>query len=69
MKAKDLAERLLLDPEKEIMILDGFNGGGTPRIINFGPIQEVITLSDALTADDCEGREGEQILIIGFGCY
>ena len=39
MKVKELIERLKeYDGETEITILDGFNGGGKPRTINFGPV-------------------------------
>lgn len=69
MKAKDLAAMLLVNPEKEVMILDGFNGGGSPRTINLGPSVYSITQLDADETGDCEDRVGEEIIRLGFGCY
>jgi hypothetical protein len=40
MKAHELAKTLLAGPDKDIMILDGFNGGGIPRTINLGPCDQ-----------------------------
>ncbi len=69
MKAKDLARRLLENPEMEIMILDGFNGGGVPRTINLGPIKHHITAKEGLLSADCGDRLWEEVLLIGFGSY
>lgn len=69
MKAKELAEELLKNPELEVMILDGFNGGGYLRTINLGPGPRTITKKDADECGDCEGRKGERIIQIGYGCY
>lgn len=51
------------------MILDGFNAGGTPREINFGPVLKTVTAEDAEDAADCEDLEGRAVIAIGFGCY
>lgn len=69
MKAKELAERLMENPDMEIMILDGFNGGGYPRTVNFGPTTYEITKEDAKECGDCEGLVGWKVLTMGFGCY
>lgn len=70
MKASDLIARLTkLDPSAEVMILDGHNGGGEPREINLGPSQRVITQANADDGADCEGRVGETIFTLGYGCY
>jgi hypothetical protein len=70
MKVKELiAELKKLDPERDIMILDGFNGGGHPREINLGPSKRVISSEDAEDCADCEGREGELIYKMGYGFY
>jgi len=53
----------------EVMILDGFNGGGCPRDLNLGPSHGYITPDQAETSADCEARVGETIIIVGFGCY
>ena len=69
MKAHELAKTLLAGPDKDIMILDGFNGGGIPRTINLGPCDQTITEADANEAADCEGSIGKEVLVIGYGCY
>ena len=70
MKVKDLIKRLgKFDPNMEIMMLDGYNGGGYLRHINFGPIIQAIGKKDSEDNDDCEGREGEKIVSLGYGCY
>ena len=56
-------------PDMDIMILDGFNGGGYPREINYGPKQINIIETDAYATDDCEDKIGETVVIIGYGCY
>lgn len=58
------------DPNLEVAILDGFNGGGEPRAINFGP--HVESNKDAwikLDYRDLESDENSPIIVIGFGCY
>ena len=69
MKAKDLAKRLMENPEMEVMILDGFNGGGFPRTLNLGPSTKKISEADAFVTDDCEDKIDKEVLVIGFGCY
>jgi len=70
MQVKDLIEALKeLDPQQEIMILDGFNGGGTPRTINIGPISHKIIAQEAEEAGDCEDLLGQTVYVIGYGCY
>ncbi len=71
MKARELIKRLqqLADQNMEIMILDGFNGGGTPREINLGPSPHMITAKDADEAADCEMLVGELVYVLGFGSY
>lgn len=70
MKIKDMISLLeKYNPETEIMVLDGFNGSGAPRRINFGPISHKITTDDENESDDCEGKVDTTIALIGFGCY
>ena len=69
MKAHELAQRLLKGPNHEIMILDGFNGGGYPREINLGPVKHIITADDAEESGDCEEIVGQEIMIMGYGFY
>lgn len=66
----DLVQRLsAFDQKSPCMILDGNNGGGSPRTINLGPVSHTITQSEADDAADCEGKVGETVVVIGFGCY
>lgn len=70
MTVAQLIERLSkLDPGLEVMILDGFNGGGCPRELNLGPMIQQIESSDVEDSVDCEERLGESIVVIGYGCY
>ncbi len=70
MTVADLRARLAIFPDDtEVMVLDGFNGGGEPRTINFGPIQRTITEDNAKECGDCEGKVGAEIALIGFGSY
>jgi len=57
-----------VDPDAEIMILDGFNGGGHPREINLVSTHTV-TEDDANEAADCEEIVGQTVAVIGYGCY
>jgi hypothetical protein len=58
------------DDDVEVMILDGFNGGGNPRAINSGPREYKITQSDIDEMGDCEHKEvGEQVILLGYGSY
>ena len=68
MDVRDLIERLQKFPqEDEVMILDGFNGGGLLRDINLGPV--VKEISDKDEDSDGEGRKGERVVAMGYGCY
>lgn len=70
MKVRDMALTLAnLDPEDEIMCLDGSNGGGCPREINLGPVGHVVTEAEARECSDCEGLTGHAVRVIGYGCY
>lgn len=70
MTKHELLARLEKYPDNmEIMILDGFNGGGEPREINHGPCAVTITKENKDEGADCEGKVGEKIVIIGYGCY
>jgi hypothetical protein len=57
------------DLDKEVMILDGFNGGGQPREINIGPTERVITTDNAGHCFDCEHLLGAEVIVLGFGSY
>lgn len=70
MTVKELIEALQgYNENREVMIIDGFNGKGVPRTINYGPSPLVIQHIDADDTADCECRVGESVLVIGFGCY
>ncbi len=70
MNIKNLIAKLKEYPEDmEVMVLDGFNGGGHPRDINLGPVRQRISAADEKETADCEGRRGESVLVIGYGCY
>jgi hypothetical protein len=58
------------DDNMEVMILDGFNGGGYPRSINNMPRQYEIKQKDIDEMGDCEHKEvGEKIVLMGYGFY
>lgn len=70
MTKQELLRRLDKFPnDVEVMILDGFNGGGVPRTINLGPSDHIITETDADEACDCEDRVGEKVVVLGYGFY
>ena len=70
MTVAELIKRLSeFRPDMEVMILDGFNGGGHPREINLGPTTRVITPVDDDQCADCEGRTGEFVITMGYGSY
>jgi hypothetical protein len=70
MTVQDLIDRLSKqDPSMHVMLLDGPNGSGTPRDLNLGPVTRSIEETDADESADCEGRVGEEVLVLGFGCY
>lgn len=65
-----------LDPQTEVAILDGFNGGGQPRALNFGPVLwDVEALEEMKDFDmspdyaDLSSEAGVPIVVIGYGCY
>lgn len=74
MKVEELITRLSqYDPELEVAILDGFNGGGIPRAINLGPFIEdgikEFEHDESCDYSDLETKEGKPIVIMGYGCY
>ena len=71
MLVKELIARLQkLDQDKEVMILDGFNGGGYPRTINLGPSEREIEAADIAECGDCEDFQvGDTVIRMGYGCY
>ena len=70
MKVREFLELFShYNPETELMILDGFNGGGLPRTINYGPAPLKITEDHARECGDCEGMVGADVVVIGYGCY
>ena len=70
MNKKQLIDALsLVEDDSEIMILDGSNGGGIPRAINFGPVSRTVSNADAQETDDCETLVGKSVVCLGYGCY
>ena len=70
MNKRHLLEALAsVSDDDEIMILDGWNGGGVPRTINLGPVVRTITEADADESADCEDRVGQRVVCLGYGCY
>ena len=70
MKVKELIDWLSAeDPDAEVMILVGFNGGGIPRTQNVGPTTREITAEHAKNAADCEDLVGQTVVVLGYGCY
>lgn len=64
------------DPDIEVTILDGFNGGGQPRCINLGP--QIWTMDDLCVLKergmepdygDLDTEKGTPIICMGYGCY
>ena len=68
-KAQLIAELAPFSDDTEVMILDGFNGGGEPREINLGPMKQKITKKNAKEGADCEGKVGNTVAIMGYGFY
>lgn len=70
MKIQELIEELKkFNPETEVMILDGFGGGGVPREINLGPQEHYLRMKDYLNSDDVEGFDlHTPIVVMGYGC-
>lgn len=71
MKIKELIKHLnKFDENIEVMILDGFNGGGNPREINNKPIDlYTITEENERYSGDCDDMIGEEVVILGYGSY
>jgi hypothetical protein len=70
MSNAELIERLKEYPaNQEVMLLDGFNGGGTPRTLNMGPSERVISPRNTHDTSDCEGMEGQVVIVLGYGSY
>lgn len=69
MTSHELARKLLSGPDLEVAIIDGFNGGGEPRTINYGPhVRDVNIEHSSYITDDIETKAGS-IVVMGFGCY
>lgn len=72
-KSELINELNKIDGDPEICILDGFNGGGTPRTINLGPrlFGGVAEFEGDENADysDIKSPAGTPIIIMGYGCY
>lgn len=53
---------------QEVMILDSFNGGGTPREIN---LKSTRTITEEMSEEtcDCEEKIGQEVIVLGFGNY
>lgn len=70
MTVRELCEKLAAcDPDRTVMIMDSFNGGGVPREINLGPSEHVVKTSDAEDTADCADLVGQSVVVLGFGCY
>lgn len=73
MTVKELIENLQqFDPDLEVAILDGFNGGGYPRQINYGPRLEFyhrFDHSQTYDREDLVNKQATQWIIMGYGCY
>jgi hypothetical protein len=57
------------DLNADVMILDGFNSGGCLRELNFGPVKQVVSLEDSDETIECKGRQGDEVVALGYGCY
>lgn len=68
-KIELIASLIDVPDDTQIMILDGFNGGGSPREINLGPALRLITAREADETGDCEDLVGKLVIVFGFGCY
>lgn len=72
MTVEELIEQLnMVQPSLEVAILDGFNGGGSPRALNFGPTVRNVLPHHNGGNDyfDIETRPGKPVCLLGFGCY
>jgi hypothetical protein len=70
MTKAELLKRLASYPDdSEVMILDGFEGGGFPREINLGPTTRIVGEGDSDETSDCEGIVGKTVVVLGYGNY
>jgi len=86
MKVSELIKQLSkFSPDLEVVILDGFNGGGQPRQINLGPYEEekpskfINPIFPIKENDRCEFEsydtsdlvddKATKWITLGFGCY
>ena len=70
MTVGELKEKLnKFNNDDIIMILDGFNGQGNPRTINFGPIQDEIDPEYHNGADIDNMNVNDKFICMGYGCY
>lgn len=67
-KAQIIARLAEYPDDQEIMILDSFNGAGIPREINLISTR-AITIKNAEETVDCEDIVGQEVIVLGFGCY
>jgi hypothetical protein len=65
MKAHELARSLLKGRDYDVMIWDG----DVPRELNLGPCLERIKPDHAEETDDCMGKIGKRVILIGYGDY
>lgn len=59
-----------LPSDTNVMVLDGFNGGGDPRFLNYGP--RVVNVDQKLVdtnGDTSFLKPGEGLVVFGYGCY
>jgi hypothetical protein len=78
MKVKELIQRLSELPlDLEVVILDGYNGGGCQRTINLGPFVEELGPEEVKHRlaeepdyyDDTRTPPGKPRVVMGYGCY
>lgn len=70
MTVAELIARLQTYPgDKQVMILDSFNGAGNPREISLGPTFHEVTEDEANEAADVEDMIGDVVVVMGYGCY
>lgn len=70
MTAKLLIECLQqLPPDRIVMILDGFNGSGEPREINFQSNKRITESNVKNGADCCEELLGQVVTVLGYRFY
>jgi hypothetical protein len=55
--------------DTQVMLLDGHNGGGCLRTLNFGPVEKEVMAQNVRDSVDCEGLEGTTVVVMGYGCY